>query len=156
MASFSMSGLGGSGLDIESMISQLQVAENKKLNPYLQKQSNYEGQTSSWGKISSSLDAVKTALKKLEDEGFNGVSIGTNKAFNATAGKGAIPNSYSVQVEQLAKANKVGTAPQNANDTQLGDGAGPRTVTITAGKGKPMEVELKDDETSLVQIAKKN
>lgn len=47
MASFSMSGLGGSGLDIESMISQLQVAENKKLNPYLQKQSNYEGQTSS-------------------------------------------------------------------------------------------------------------
>ena len=57
MASFSMSGLGGSGLDIESMISQLQVAENKKLNPYLQKQSNYEGQTSSWGKISSSLDA---------------------------------------------------------------------------------------------------
>lgn len=155
MASFSMSGLGGSGLDIESMISQLQVAENKKLNPYLQKQSNYEGQTSSWGKISSSLDAVKTTLKKLEDEGFNGVSIGTNKAFNATAGKGAIPNSYSVQVEQLAKANKVGTAPQNANDTQLGDGAGPRTVTITAGKGKPMEVELKDDETSLVQIAKK-
>ncbi|TKV07865.1 flagellar hook protein FliD [Citrobacter sp. wls619] len=155
MASFSMSGLGGSGLNIEDMIAQLSVAENKKLNPYLQKQSNYSGQTSSWGKISSALDAVKSNLTKLQDEGFNGVSIGTNKAFNATASKGAIPNSYSVEVEQLAKAHKVGTAAQANNDTQLGDGAGLRKVVISTGEGKPIEVELKDDETSLVQIAKK-
>lgn len=150
-----ISGLGGSGLDIPALLEQMKGAENKKLNPYLIKQNSYNSQVSSWGKISSSLDAIKTNLGKLEDEGFNGVSVGDNKAFKATAGKGAIPNSYSVIVEQLAKAHKIGTPAQTSNSDQLGDGSATRTLTITLGDSKPMEVELKDDETSLTQVAKK-
>uniref|UniRef100_UPI0027BB11EA flagellar cap protein FliD N-terminal domain-containing protein n=1 Tax=Serratia marcescens TaxID=615 RepID=UPI0027BB11EA len=76
MASFSVPGIGGSGLDIPAMLSQLRTAENTKLNPYLAKQSSYNGQVSSWGKISSSLDTMKSNLEKLKDEGFNGVSVG--------------------------------------------------------------------------------
>ncbi len=151
-----ISGLGGSGLDIPALLSQIKAAEDKKLNPYLIKQTNYQGQVSSWGKISSSLDALKSNVEKLKDEGFNGVSIGDNKAFKATAGKGAIPNSYSVYVQQLAKAHKIGTQPQTSNSDQLGDTSkATRKLTITTGDGKPMEVELKQDETSLTQIAKK-
>lgn len=155
MASFPISGLGGSGLDIPAMMAKLQEAESKKLNPYLLKQNSFNGQVSSWGKMSSSLDAMKSNLEKLQDEGFNGVSIGDNKAFKATAGKGAIPNSYSVIVEQLAKSHKVGTPPQASNSNQLGDGSEKRTLEITLGSGKPIEVELAKDETSLTQIAKK-
>jgi flagellar hook-associated protein 2 len=155
MASFAVPGLGGSGLDIPSMLSQLRVAENQKLNPYLQKQSSFNGQVSSWGKISSSLDAIKSNMEKLQDEGFNGVSVGDNKAFKATAGKGAIPNSYSMVVKQLAKSHKIGTEPQTSNDKELGGSETSRKVSITLGDGKPMDVELKKDETSLTQIAKK-
>lgn len=150
-----ISGLGGSGLDISALLEQIKQGESRKLNPYLQKQSNFNGQVSSWGKISSSLDALKSNLNKLEDEGFNGVSIGDNKAFKATAGKGAMPNSYSVFVEQLAKAHKVGSSPQNSNSEQLGDGSATRTLSITVGEGKSLDIELKDDETSLAQVAKK-
>ena len=155
MATFPISGLGGSGLDIPSMLSQLESLESRKLSPYLQKQSNYTGQVSSWGKISSTLDAMKTSLGKLQDEGFNGVSTGDNKAFKATAGKGAIPNSYSVIVEQLAKAHKIGTEAQASNSAQLGNGAASRTVKITVGDGKSLNIELKDDQTSLTQVASK-
>lgn len=91
----------------------------------------------------------------MQDEGFNGVSIGDNKAFKATAGKGAIPDSYSVIVEKLAKAHKIGSPEQDSNSAQLGDGSATRTLTITLGNGKPLSVELKDDETSLAQVAKK-
>ncbi|WP_345829155.1 flagellar filament capping protein FliD [Pantoea sp. BRR-3P] len=155
MAIAPISGLGGSGLDIQQLLGQLEAAESKKLNPYLQKQNSYSGQLSAWSKISSSLDALKTNLGKLQDEGFNGVSIGDNKAFKATAGKGAIPNSYSVAVAQLAKSHKIGSAAQDTNDAQLGNGSDTRTLKITVGEGQPMEVTLKNDETSLVQIAKK-
>ncbi|WP_343553685.1 flagellar filament capping protein FliD [Pantoea sp.] len=150
-----ISGLGGSGLDIPALLEQMKGAESKKLNPYLLKQSNFNGQVSSWGKISSSLDSLKTNLGKLQDEGFNGVSVGDNKSFKATAGNGAIPNSYSVIVEQLAKSHKIGTPAQASNSDQLGDNAATRTLSITIGDGKTMDVELKDDETSLTQIAKK-
>jgi len=155
MASFPVSGLGGSGLDIQSMMAKLQEAESVKLNPYLLKQKNHTGQLSSWGKISSSLSALKTNLDKLQDEGFNGVSVGNNKAFNVTAGKGAIPNSYSVCVTKLAKAHKVASEPQASNSDPLGNSSASRSVKITAGTGKPLEFALKEDETSLVQIAKK-
>lgn len=150
-----ISGLGGSGLDIPALLEQMKGAESKKLNPYLLKQQSFNGQVSSWGKIASSLDSLKTNLGKLQDEGFNGVSVGDNKAFKATAGKGAIPNSYSVIVEQLAKSHKIGTPAQASNSAQLGSNAATRTLNITLGDGKPMAVELKEDETSLTQIAKK-
>ncbi len=150
-----ISGLGGSGLDIPALMKSIKDAESKKLNPYLNKQSHFNGQVSSWGKISSSLDSLKSTLNKLKDEGFNGVSVGDNKAFKATAGKGAIPDSYSVIVEQLAKSHKIGSSPQNSNSAQLGDGSASRTLSITIGNGRALEVELNDDETSLVQIAKK-
>jgi Flagellar capping protein len=149
-------GVSGTGIDIPTLLSQLQQSESQKLNPYLLKQSSFKGQTSSWGQISSSLDSLKSNLDKLKDEGFNGVSVGTNKAFNATAGKGAIPNSYSVIVDQLAKAHKVGTPPQKDNSSYLGDSSkDTRTLEITVGEGKTMSIELKQDQTSLTQLAKK-
>jgi len=148
-------GVSGTGIDIPTLMAQLEGAEMQKLNPYLQKQNSFQGQTSSWGQISSSLDTLKSNLEKLKDEGFNGVSVGTNKAFNATAGKGAVPNSYDIIVEQLAKAHQVGSPAQKKNDSELGDAAASRTLEITLGDGKTMSIELKKDETSLVQLAKK-
>ncbi len=91
MASFSVPGIGGSGLDIPSMLAQLRTAENQKLNPYLQKQTSYNGQISSWGKISSALDSMKSNLEKLQNEGFNGVSVGDNKAFKSDGGQRRYP-----------------------------------------------------------------
>lgn len=148
-------GVSGTGIDIPTLLSQLEGAEVQKLNPYLQKQNSFKGQTSSWGQISSSLDTLKSNLEKLKDEGFNGVSIGTNKTFNATAGKEAVPDSYDIIVQQLAKAHKVGSPAQLKNDSELGNGSSSRTLEITLGDGKPMSIELKQDQTSLVQLAKK-
>jgi flagellar hook-associated protein 2 len=156
MAGFSMPGLGSGGaLDIPAMLEQIQKAEETKLNPYLSKKASYTNQVSSWGKISSSLAALNTNLGKIENEGFRGVSVGTNKAFKATAAAGTQADSYSVVVKQLAKAHKVTTEEQTSKDGQLGSTAASRTLKITAGDGKPLEIELADDETSLEQVKNK-
>lgn len=152
MASFPVPGIGGSGIDIESMLAQLKTAESQKLNPYLIKQKKYNSQVSTWGKISGSLDTIKSSLEKLKDEGFNGVSVGTNKAFKATADKGAEPNSYDIIVKSLAKSHKVGSADAEKDKQVSGQ---PGTLTIKTNDGKEMKVDLAADETSLDKVAKK-
>lgn len=157
MAGFSMPGIGSGGaLDITAMLAEIKQAEQTKLVPYQTKKTSYSNQVSSWGKISSSLSELKNNLGKLDSDGFNGVNVGTNKAFKATAGAGALPDSYSIAVHQLATKHKIGTAEQTSKTDQLGDqSAGTRTLKITVGDGETMEIELAKDETSLEQIQKK-
>lgn len=152
MASFSMPGV-GSGLPFDQWLGQLQAAESKKLTPYMQKQDKYNSQVTTWGKISSSLSTLQSNLKKLSDEGFNGVSVSENKTFKATADEGALPDSFSVAVHQLAKASKVGSAQYENSEKLIGNTAA--TVEIKLGDGTPMEVTLKNDETSLKYVAQK-
>lgn len=154
MASTNFLGV-GSGLPFDEWLATERQGLTQKLNPYLQKQSNYKGQISAWGSISSSLSTLQDNLSKLEDEGFNGVSVSDNKTFKATAGKGAIPNSYSIAVKQLAKAHQMRLV-QTSREKPLATSNSNTTLKVTLKEGeKPLEVTLKPDETSLDQIAKK-
>ncbi|MGK4351524.1 flagellar filament capping protein FliD [Enterobacter sichuanensis] len=143
----------GSGLPFDEWLAKEREASSQKLNPYLQKQKTYNGQISAWGSISSALSTLKDNLGKLEDEGFNGVSVSDNKTFKATAGKGAIPNSYSVAVKQLAKAHQL-EYEHTTRDKLIGNSGAKITITLEEGE-KPLEVDLDKSETSLDQIAKK-
>ncbi|MGM8430237.1 flagellar filament capping protein FliD [Enterobacter cloacae] len=143
----------GSGLPFDQWLADERKGITQKLNPYLQKQSSYKGQISAWGAISSALSTLKDNLGKLEDEGFNGVSVSDNKTFKATAGQGAIPNSYSIAVKQLAKAHQL-AVENKERDKAIGSSAATVTITLQEGE-KPLELNLAKDETSLDQIAKK-
>ncbi|MGN7789068.1 flagellar filament capping protein FliD [Enterobacter sp. 22452] len=153
MASTNFLGI-GSGMPFDQWLADERKGLSMQLNPYLQKQSSYKGQISAWGSISSSLSTLKDNLSKLEDEGFNGVSVSENKTFKATAGKGAIPNSYSMAIEQLAKAHQLGVT-KDTRDKPIGNAGATITITMN-GAEKPLKVELTERaETSLDQIAKK-
>lgn len=143
----------GSGLPFDQWLADERKGISQKLNPYLQKQSSYNGKISAWGSISSSLSTLKDSLSKLEDDGFNGVSVSDNKTFKATAGQGAIPNSYSIAVKQLAKAHQL-AVENDTRDKPIGSSAAKVTITLKEGE-KPLELDLAKDETSLDQIAKK-
>jgi len=157
MASITSLGI-GSGLDTANMLEQLKYNEQKRLLPYTNMQNSYESKISAWGQISSSLDALNKSIKPLQGDAFHAVNVSSNKAFTATATSGAIADSHSVTVSQLATSHKVKTNPLETGqtaDTQLGEqGKGSRTVVIEQENGSEMRVELKDDETSLNQIAK--
>lgn len=157
MAGFAIPGLGSGGtIDFANMLEQIKKAEQSKLAPYTKKKTGFNNQVSSWGKISSSLSALNDNLKKIGDDGFHGVTVGTNKAFKASATSGAQPDSYEVYVEQLARAHKIGTGAQSSRTDNLGDqSVDKRALKISVGDGKPMEIELEEDQTSLDQIAKK-
>ena len=154
MATLSSLGI-GSGLDTASMLTQMKAAEQSRLNPYTTLKSSYENKISAWGKISSALSSLQTTVKKLNGEAFNTLTISDNKAFKATATPEAAADSHSVTVKQLAVSHKLKTTGYPSADDRLGDkSGGKRTLTITQANGKEISVSLKDDETSLNQIAK--
>jgi len=163
----SISSLGtGSGLDLTGMLEQLRSSEQLRLTPYTTQQNNFKAKISAWGALSSQLTTLQTSVKKLGGDAFNSLTVSSNKAFTATAGSGALADSHSVTVTQLATAHKLKTAVDGQNITKdtkstdlLGDTTGgTRKITISQtsddGTVSTISVELKDDETSMDQIAK--
>lgn len=145
----------GSGIDTASMLESLKVSEQTRLTPYTNLQSSYQAKISAWGQISSSLEALNKSAKSLQSEAFNTLNVSSNKAFTATATSNAQADTHEVTVEQLAVAHKLRTEPQDG-DTLLGDKTGnnSRMLIITQDNGTELKVDLKDDETSLSQVAK--
>lgn len=154
MASITSLGV-GSGIDTATMLEQMKVAQQTRLKPYTNLKSGYENKISAWGKISSALDTLHGSVKKLKSEAFNTLQVSDNKAFKATATTEAAADVHDVTVNQLAVSHKLRTSGQQDADKNLGETTNAtRTITITQKDGKELSVELKDDETSLNQIAK--
>lgn len=148
-------GVGTGGIDTAAMLDQLKASEQTRLTPYTNLQNSYKGQISAWGKISSLLSNLQKSVTTMGSDAFSKMTVSANEAFTAVAGSGALADSHSVTISQLAAAHKLKTEAQSSADSALGETTGgTRTVTITQNDGKTMEVELKDDETSLNQIAK--
>lgn len=144
----------GSGLDTSSMLEQLKASEQTRLNPYTRLKTSYKSKISAWGQISSLMSTLNKSVAALGGDAFNTLSVSSNKSFTATASSRAQEDSHDITIEQLAQAHKLKTLTMASGDTDLGTpGAGSRKITITQKDGSTTEVELKDDETSLNQIA---
>lgn len=154
MATLSSLGI-GSGIDTASMLTQMKAAEQTRLRPYTNLKTSFDNKLSAWGKISSALSTLQGSVKKLNGEAFNTLLVSENKAFKATATADASADAHDITVMNLAVSHKLRTSGyENANEN-LGETTGStRTITITQKNGKELNVELKDDETSLNQMAK--
>lgn len=152
-----ISGLGvGSGLDTASLLTQMAAAEQTRLTPYTNRQNSFQAKISAWGQITDAMNSLKTNTKALSGDAFNTQKVSSNDAFTATTSAGALSGTHKVVVNQLASAHSLASAGQKDADERLGtQGAGDRTMVITQANGEEMRIELKDDETSLNQIAKK-
>ncbi|MWL75456.1 flagellar filament capping protein FliD, partial [Escherichia coli] len=78
-----------------------------------------------------------------------------NTAFTATTSTEASTGSFTVNVNQMAKAQVLTSGSIGSNTELLGESTGAiRTITITQpGTEKPLEVELSDTDTTLSGIA---
>ncbi|HCR1907800.1 TPA: flagellar filament capping protein FliD [Enterobacter kobei] len=146
---------GVGGWDYSTMLNNLADLEQQRLTPYTTLQSTCKNKISAWGTISSLMTTLQGTVKKLESSAFNTMKVSKTTAFTATATDSANADTHSVSVDQLAAAHKLKTGTFDSADKALGsqDG-GTRTLTITQKDGSSVQVELKDDQTSLKDIAK--
>jgi flagellar hook-associated protein 2 len=131
MANISSPGI-GSGLDVQSIVSQLVALEKVPLQQLKTQASSFQTKLSTYGTIKSQVSAMGEAAAKLSDSsGWNAVTATSSNAdaIGVTATAGAPATSFTMQVSQLAKAQSTASTAV-ATGSNVGDGS----LTIELGQ----------------------
>lgn len=150
MPTLTTSGL-GSGLDIKSIVEQLVAAERApQANRLTKRESTANQELSSLGKLKSALAGFKDALAKLTDAAtFQGrtVKVGDDKVLTAAANATSLPGNYSVEVINLATAQRLRSIGFGDAITAIGTG----TLAITVN-GQTANIVIDSAASSLNDI----
>lgn len=128
----------GSGIDINSIVSQLIQAEGQpQFSAISNQQTAVQSRLSGLGSLKSALSSFQTAVQKLKDGNIfkSTQAVSANTAiFTATAGVGAVPGAHTVEVTKLAKAQQSITTTEYANAGAVVTGTG-GTLNFSYGAG---------------------
>ena len=137
MASISSPGI-GSGLDVNSLVSQLMTVERAPIKLLDTKVTSYNAKLSAYGTLKSSLAALQTAAKAISTvDTFTptSASAADSTILSVTSSASAIAGTYDVEVQSLANSQKLmmsapgGATGYAATDSVVGQG----TITINFG-----------------------
>jgi flagellar hook-associated protein 2 len=122
----------GSGLDINSLVSQLIAIERQPLALLDQREITFQAELSAYGTLKGSLSSFQSTMEDLSSLAkYQGVvaTVADSTIFTATANSTAIPSTYTVEVKQLAEAQKLTSSAFEATTDQVGSG----TLSIQFG-----------------------
>ena len=124
MATITSLGL-GSGLDSETIVSKLVALEQQPITDLKTAKSGLQTKLSTFGKIQSYLDSLKSAATTLNSSTtWRGSTASSSSAslVQASSSTGSSPGSYSVSVSQLASGQMTASAALAASTSTLGAG----------------------------------
>lgn len=131
MATITSTGI-GSGLDVNSIVTQLVALERRPIQQLQTEAGKLDARLSSFGRIQSSLDGLRSAARTLTDNStWQAVSTtsGDSGAVAVSASAGASAGAYSVAVTGLAAAQLNATTALSASTDTVGQG----TIRIELG-----------------------
>lgn len=123
----------GSGVDINSMVSQLVALESRPLVQMRNEASALQTQVSSYGQLSSLFSALQSAANKLTGTSLwsqSKASSSDDTAVSVVGGASAAAGSYSVSVTKLATNQTVVSTAAYASASEL---VGSGTLTLDIG-----------------------
>ena len=149
MASLSSPGI-GSGLDVNGLVTQLVAAAKTAPQNAIDKRRDTNGaELSAIGSLKSALSAFQDSLSSLADGSAFTQFLATASStdhFSAIADATAAAGTYSVDVQQLATAEKASSGAFAANTTlstgQLTIAVGTKSMTISVGSGTSSLAQL--------------
>lgn len=144
--------VGGSQIDVQSLVSQLVAAERALLDRQITRESSrVTTQISAVGTLMGAMSQFRTALSSLKTVDVfstRSVTSADENVFKATAGANAAPGAYSVEVVQLAKAQQLSSNPFAEGATQV---VGTGTLTLSLGEAS-FAVEIGESSATLAGI----
>ena len=151
MATISSPGV-GSGLDVHSLVTQLVAAERAPKDRQLTKSDvKLTAEFTALATLKGALASLRTAtngLKGPDAFGLRKAAVGDEQYFSASTTAAAIAGEYSVRVQQLATAARLGSAAfPDGPDSPVGSG----TLTISAGS-TTFDVVIPEGTDSLAQV----
>lgn len=141
----------GSGLDIAGIVQGLVQAEGQPVQSRIfQQEARAQAKLSAFGSLKSvladfrdKLDAMKSADKFLVRQ----AESANEEVFTVSAGAGALPARYSVEVVQLAQAQKLTSSAFTGSDAVVGTG----TLNVAVGAAA-MNIEITEETQTLEGI----
>ncbi len=122
----------GSGLDINSIVDQLMAVESRPLNVLASKEAKQQSQLSAFGSLKGALSSFQTNAHTLSNStNFSAVkaSFSDDSIASVSATSAAVAGSFSVEVQDLAQAQKV----KSGNFASSTDTVGSGSLTIQFG-----------------------
>jgi flagellar hook-associated protein 2 len=151
LGTISSSGV-GSGLDVAGLVSKLVQAEGAPKTAALDTQeADVQAKLSALGSLRGALSDFQSKVGALKDIGqFQGrqTSLSSTDFLGATADSTAVPGSYSVEVQQLATAQKLQSGTFASSSTAVGTG----TLHLVAA-GQAFDVTIDTTNNTLAGIA---
>ncbi|MDH2198240.1 flagellar filament capping protein FliD [Ectopseudomonas oleovorans] len=144
MSGTTISGL-GTGLDIHGMVTAIADAEKAPKQAQIDRlTTKTETSLSAVGTLTSAVETFEASLTALESSSSSfeglGVQSSADGVASATAGAGAVPGSYKVEVISLASSSKVASASLEGGASTTFDSGG--TLTIDVGDNASYEVQV--------------
>ena len=141
----------GSGLDINSMVTQLVALERRPLEQMRTEATRLQTQVSSYGQLKSLFSGLQDASTALNNAPLWQRSVATSSneaAVSAIGGANAVPGNYSVSVQGLARSQTIVSAAPLGSASTL-TGAGTLTLQLGSWAGAPAAFAAKPDSTAL-------
>ncbi|WP_133862437.1 flagellar filament capping protein FliD [Pseudomonas oryzihabitans] len=150
-----ISGIGGSGLDIDSIVTKMVAAEKAPKQDQLSAtQSKATAQLTAIGSLKGAISEFQTALTTLNSPtSFQARAVTLSKSdyLTATASTSASVGSYQVAVTQLAGSSKVALAAVPATSSTTASDGTTSTSPTTFGKGT-LSIKIGDTKLSDIQV----
>jgi len=143
-------GIGTGTLDTASLVEQLMAIERQPIDRLDTKETAFNAQISAFGSIKSRLSTLQSAAETLSDPNSLAAfsaTAGNTDVMTATAGTFARAGSYTVNVQQMATAQKSFSSLYTSTDTF---GAGTLSFSIN---GSTEDVVLSSSSNSLQDVA---
>lgn len=144
---------GLAGFDSASVITQLVKVANQPISDLDTKKAKIDSATTTLTSFSTKLSNLKTAATALStSSGFSSVSaVSSDPAIVPTVSGGATASSYSINVTQLARAQKMRSDAQASSTTALGQAG---DLKLKVGSGDEITVSIASTDT-LADVASK-
>ncbi|MGQ0697890.1 MAG: flagellar filament capping protein FliD [Panacagrimonas sp.] len=145
----------GSGLDVQSLVSQLVAAERAPAENRLNlRETTARTTLSALGTYKSVLSGFQTAVNALKGINSSLGKLATSSSeptlFSASSSGSAVAGSFNVEVIQLARAGKIATDVYASASTVVGNG----TVTLSVA-GESFDITLADGDNTLAALRDK-
>jgi flagellar hook-associated protein 2 len=150
----------GSGLDLNTLLDNLQQGEDVALTAISDQQDSYNTKLSSYGQLKSALSNFQSAAAAVGTSSLYGTVtavVSNNATLSASADSTAVAGNYSINVTQLAQAQSLVSAGQASSSAVIGGG----TITLqlgttsgstfTAGSSAAVQIQV-GDSSSLLDI----
>lgn len=142
----------GSGLDISAIVSSLTSAYGAaQTNELTAEQTSLNAQVSAFGTFSSALSTLQATLSSLETPSTLGgydATVADKTIASASTDASAVPGQYSLEVQNLATAATLDSAPVASGGTTIGTG----TLNITVGDASS-SISIDSTDNTLAGIA---